>query len=366
MALGDLTEAAVRQAMAEFGRISREEFLAKYKIYKAREFWVTEDGRAYDSKALAGAAHGFLAGQSPLVFTQFSGGMNTVRRIMSELGFTTVTPLTPAELPAVEMTIPPENRLSPAIRPVKEKVALRRGDDYRKYNRVGTDRQASFYETLARICSETGTLEIPVAFRAANGVYQLDAGSIGHAVADSMLEPLPKDGLVQSVRLTPKFLTQYHLSLPAADPFGEFDPTAVSLESVRNAVVAMREVRAGQQEFRRRLLHAYGRRCAVSNCAIEEALEAAHIIPDTVGGNAGMDPRNGILLRADIHRLFDCGLIGFRMEGDELRLSISPALEGSEYEEHARQPVRLPERANLHPSRRCLERRWEATESSDE
>jgi len=84
----------------------------------------------------------------------------------------------------------------------------------------------------------------------------------------------------------------------------------------------MRHVRAGQQEFRQRLLDAYGRRCAVSNCAVEEALEAARIIPDTVVGDAGMDPRNGILLRADIHRLFDCGLIGFRMEGDELRLQI--------------------------------------------
>jgi putative restriction endonuclease len=193
-----------------------------------------------------------------------------------------------------------------------------------------------------------------------NGVYRLDAGNVGHAVADGMLEPLSMEGLIRSVRLTPKFLTQYHLSLPAADPFEEFDPTAVSAESVRNAVIAMHEVRAGQQEFRRRLLDAYGRRCAVSNCAVEEALEAAHIIPDTVVGNAGMDPRNGILLRADIHRLFDCGLIVFRMEGDELRLSISPALEGSEYEQHARQAVRLPDQSNLRPSRRCLERRWEA------
>jgi hypothetical protein len=297
--------------------------------------------------------------------------MKTVRRIMNELGFNAVTPLTPDQLPAVAVTIPPENRPSPAIRPAKDAVALHRGDEYRKQNRVATKRQASFYETLAHIYRETGTLEIPVAFKAANGVYRLDAGNVGHAIADGMLEPLPQDGLVRSVRLTQKFLTRYHRSVPpneannvdeslAADLFEEFDPTSVSVEAVRNAIIAMRVVRPGQREFRQRLLDAYRRQCAVTSCAVEGALEAAHIIPDADGGARGMDPRNGILLRADIHKLFDCGLIGFRLEGDELRLSIGPALRGSEYEQHARQPVRVPEQPSLRPSRRCLERRWEA------
>jgi hypothetical protein len=236
MALRDLTEAAVRQAVEEFDQIGREAFLAKYQIDGARGFWVVDNGRAYDSKALAGAAHGFLPVQSPLLFNQFSGGMKTVRRIMNELGFNAVTPLTPDQLPPIAVTIPAENRPSPVIRPVKDAVALHRGDEYRKQNRVATKRQASFYESLAYIYREIGTLEIPVAFKAANGLYRLDAGSVGHAIADGMLEPLPQDGLVRSVRLTQKLLTRYHRSVPAneannvgeslaTDLFEEFDPT---------------------------------------------------------------------------------------------------------------------------------------------
>jgi hypothetical protein len=65
-----------------------------------------------------------------------------------------------------------------------------------------------------------------------------------------------------------------------------------------------------------------------------------------------MDPRNGLLLRADIHRLFDSGAIGFRFEGNQLRIFVSSVLEGSEYDEYHGQSVRLPEQLTLRPSRR--------------
>lgn len=47
--------------------------------------------------------------------------------------------------------------------------------------------------------------------------------------------------------------------------------------------------------------------CAISGCRIEEALEACHIKPHSAGGQATED--NGIILRRDLHRLFDLGLI---------------------------------------------------------
>jgi len=45
------------------------------------------DGRTYDSKAIVGAAHGFLPGQKPLAASDFSGGAATVGRLLSRLGF---------------------------------------------------------------------------------------------------------------------------------------------------------------------------------------------------------------------------------------------------------------------------------------
>jgi hypothetical protein len=144
------------------------------------------------------------------------------------------------------------------------------------------------------------------------------------------------------------------------DLFEEFDPAAVSVGSVRRAVTTIRQTRIGQSDFRRRLIQAYGGRCAVTGCTVEEALEAAHIIPDSLIGDRGMDPRNGLLLRADVHRLFDCGVVGFRIEGDQICMAIALALEGTQYEEIASRPVRVPLEPSLRPSRRCIERRWEA------
>jgi hypothetical protein len=53
---------------------------------------------------------------------------------------------------------------------------------------------------------------------------------------------------------------------------------------------------------------AYGRlrsKCAISGCGFAEVLEAAHIHPYCVGGEGTNDPSNGLLLRADLHILFD-------------------------------------------------------------
>lgn len=65
--------------------------------------------------------------------------------------------------------------------------------------------------------------------------------------------------------------------------------------------------RRGQPEFRQRLLVAYGGRCAITGCSVVEALEAAHIIPHSAEGT--YETSNGLLMRADIHTLFDLHLL---------------------------------------------------------
>lgn len=66
--------------------------------------------------------------------------------------------------------------------------------------------------------------------------------------------------------------------------------------------------RLGQQGFRIKVTEAYRRRCAVTKESTLIALEAAHIVP--YAKEQKHEVSNGLLLRADFHRLFDAGLVG--------------------------------------------------------
>lgn len=65
--------------------------------------------------------------------------------------------------------------------------------------------------------------------------------------------------------------------------------------------------RLGQGAFRVLVTDIYGRRCAVTRERTLPALEAAHIRPYADGGAHEAD--NGLLLRRDIHSLFDAGYV---------------------------------------------------------
>ncbi|HRZ76251.1 MAG TPA: HNH endonuclease, partial [Bacteroidales bacterium] len=67
------------------------------------------------------------------------------------------------------------------------------------------------------------------------------------------------------------------------------------------------KVRIGQGVFRILVTDAYKRRCAVSGERTLPVLEAAHIIPYSSSGINTTN--NGLLLRADLHKLFDSGYI---------------------------------------------------------
>ena len=79
--------------------------------------------------------------------------------------------------------------------------------------------------------------------------------------------------------------------------------------------------RLGQRTFRIAVLDAYGRSCAVTTEHSLPALEAGHIRSYAEGGPHQVS--NGILFRADIHRLFDKGYITVT---PDLRLVVSPRL----------------------------------------
>jgi predicted restriction endonuclease len=80
--------------------------------------------------------------------------------------------------------------------------------------------------------------------------------------------------------------------------------------------------RRGQQQFRDALCKRCGNRCLVTGSEVLAVLEAAHIKP--YRGEDDNHPENGLLLRADIHTLFDLDKLG--IEPEELCVKLQPDL----------------------------------------
>ena len=131
---------------------------------------------------------------------------------------------------------------------------------------------------------------------------------------------------------------------------GVFDPSAISDARERTLSSIVR--RRGQPTFRRRLLAAYKGRCAVSGCCFEPVLDAAHIVP--YNGKATNHPGNGLLLRTDLHTLFDLKLVAIDIE--TMSLLVSPSLAGTCYEEYGGRPINIPDDPRRRPSRMALSR----------
>jgi len=100
---------------------------------------------------------------------------------------------------------------------------------------------------------------------------------------------------------------------------------------------------------------AYDRRCAVTGEKTLPVLEAAHIKPYASDGPHRVS--NGILLRSDLHKLFDLGYVTVT---PDLRLEVSPRLRtewqnGREYYAHHGQQLRVqPADLASQPSREFL------------
>jgi hypothetical protein len=133
---------------------------------------------------------------------------------------------------------------------------------------------------------------------------------------------------------------------------GYFTPACLKDERAKK----LREIveRRGQRDFRDKLIAAYGGRCAVTKCDAIAALEAAHIIP--YSGPQCHHVTNGLLLRADIHTLFDLDLIGIHPESQTIALA--PAIKATVYSELQGKQLILPANAQDAPNHEALVERW--------
>jgi putative restriction endonuclease len=114
--------------------------------------------------------------------------------------------------------------------------------------------------------------------------------------------------------------------------------------------------RLGQGAFRLAVTDAYNRECAITSARVLPALDAAHIQSYSSGGEHEVS--NGLLLRRDIHSVFDAGYLTI---DEDMRVVVSDRVRtefnnGNEYRRLHGERLRLPPTAEFQPDAARL--RW--------
>ena len=123
-------------------------------------------------------------------------------------------------------------------------------------------------------------------------------------------------------------------------------------------------LRKGHYPLRKKLLLAYDERCAISRCSVHQVLEVAYILPFC--GKLTNDPSNVLLLRSDLHLLFDLHLIA--IDPNTLTVRLAPWLQDSYYSNLEGRSLYLPLNPDLCPSPEALAEHqnlceWEVNEA---
>jgi putative restriction endonuclease len=139
-----------------------------------------------------------------------------------------------------------------------------------------------------------------------------------------------------------------NLPLFVAD-HNQFNPNTIT--DARNRIISSIVQRRGQPQFRNKLLLAYNGKCAVTNYDAEPALDAAHIIP--YKGHETNHISNGLLLRVDIHTLFDLQLLA--IDSHTMKIILSNSLLNTEYRYINGIGLKLPIDKAFYPNTEALD-----------
>jgi len=125
-------------------------------------------------------------------------------------------------------------------------------------------------------------------------------------------------------------------------------------EGERYGIPVAVKPRLGQGIFSVLVRNAYGGACAVTREHSAPVLEAAHIVPYSLGGEHRVN--NGLLLRSDLHRLYDRGYVTVTPDyvftvGDRLRDEYK---NGRSYYGLSGSTIGLPQDSVLYPNRESL------------
>jgi len=174
----------------------------------------------------------------------------------------------------------------------------------------------------------------------------------------SRMEGVFRNTFPAAVSLISTFVDASYLPPEAAETNGDTHQAGYIPTGLDDRDKVLREIRArrGQQGFRDALRVRYGDQCMISRCKVLHVLEAAHIRP--YRGEADNHPENGLLLRADLHTLFDLNLLGIHPL--TMAVHFHPDIHSAEYVEFQGRPVSFA--GHKRPSQRALKMRWELFE----
>lgn len=182
---------------------------------------------------------------------------------------------------------------------------------------------------ILKILVELGAIKVSDGRWIADSNEILDAIISGTAVNDKVLQQPPVAEIVQP---TAEISEAEVLAIKT----GEFE--SIDPQIIKERVLRSITVRRGQPRFRAKLLKLYNGRCAISNYDAPEALEAAHVL--AVSQDGTHEARNGLLLRADLHTLFDLHLIG--VNPADWTVVVSNSLAATSYGKFGGRKVSLP------------------------
>ena len=377
MGLSNITSREpVLAAIKEYDRIGREPFLQKYGFGGSRRYWLVRDGNRYDSKAVVGAAHGYARPDlGPMQAHDFSGGAATVKQRLEKLGFRVEVdgPSMPdGELTSERLTsgeiysraglsrlfsirdatirtgvFRPKGTASVWLFVTENKPGDRtpyldrlEGNTLHWQGQMAGRTDAWIIEHYAR------GLEILVFFRESKDEHpEYGFRYLGPFAYISHTGNRPTNFVLQRISSRIEAISWDAAEDDAFDPAGVDDARQRTMRSIAQ--------RRGQKAFRQSLLRAYEGKCAITACSVRDVLEAAHIYP--YRGPKTNHLTNGLLLRADIHTLFDCGLI--TIDPDSLTILIKKQLRDSNYWSYDNRTLRVPQNPAEQPSASALRMR---------
>ena len=184
-----------------------------------------------------------------------------------------------------------------------------------------------------------GALSKHNTFDASQGIGCLVLGDV--VFFDSPV-PVPK-GIIFS-KNTVKY-SKYDVPFP----FAKLSPVVNDFVLVQNTKKKKKiqsvSQREGQSQFHTMVSVAYGHKCCISGEETPELLQAAHI-QDYISKDSH-HIQNGLLLRVDLHTLFDNGLLAI---DSNYKVHVSSLVKSPEYQKYDNCTISLPMNPSHHPS----------------